>query len=90
MSGGKQTEQGFPLGFCLWLAPFSLFFILNARGQHLEPATSLPGVAQTTHVVSMRCSLGKLKTDFLGFKCAVDSSHRSEWCHVIDGLVNDL
>jgi hypothetical protein len=29
VSGGRQTEPGFPLGFCLCLAPFSLFFILK-------------------------------------------------------------
>ena len=29
LSGGKQTELGFPLGFCLCLAPFCLFFILK-------------------------------------------------------------
>ena len=28
-SSGKQTEPGFPLGFCLCLAPFRFFFILK-------------------------------------------------------------
>ena len=28
-SGGIQTEPGFPLGFCLCLAPLRLFFILK-------------------------------------------------------------
>ena len=63
MSGGKQTEPSFPLGFCLHLAPFCFF--LSWKTSQSKAITSIPITWCNHHYAlkygewySVMCSIG--------------------------------